>query len=69
MSNWRDFAVVFYALALAILGNALLWAVAAAFVRLVERHTRRLPPATQSRPLQRTATVSGMEPLARGASR
>lgn len=43
MSNWQDFVVVFYALALAVLGNALLWGAAAGFVRLVQRTARRLP--------------------------
>ena len=73
MSNRQDLAVVFYALALAVLGNGLLWAVAAAFVRLLERRTPEFPPAPHSRRLDRSrrreSPLSRVQALSRSASR
>jgi hypothetical protein len=69
MSNWQDFMVVFYALALAVLGNALLWAVATAFVRLARRSPRGLPPSTRPTREPRAPRLAQGKRLVTGLSR
>jgi hypothetical protein len=72
MSNWQELAVVFHALALAVLGSVLLWSVSTAFVRWAERHGRRLPPPTRhERPTgeSRASAPPRRQPLATGLSR
>lgn len=56
MSYWQDFALGFYALTLAVLANALLWALAAGLLRLVKRQ----PPATSPTARHSAAAVKGL---------
>lgn len=70
MSTWQDFTVVFYALTLAVLGNALLWGVSRAFIRLLERAHRGLPPAAPDRHASRPrAAQLPRSPLPSGLAR